>query len=67
MWRDQILVKRSSIWAGEFGISIFERSSKGVKATREGQKFLEYAKRIIYEIEEMKRDCSDLGERKSLI
>ena len=43
----------------EFGISIFERSSKGVKATREGQKFLEYAKRIIYEIEEMKRDCSD--------
>ena len=38
----------------EFGISIFERSSKGVKATREGQKFLEYAKRIIYEIEEMK-------------
>ena len=46
----------------EFGISIFERSSKGVKATREGQKFLEYAKRIIYEIEEMKRDCSDLGK-----
>ena len=43
----------------EFGISIFERSSKGVKATREGQKFLEYAKRIIYEIEEMKRDCSE--------
>ena len=30
----------------EFGISIFERSSKGVKATREG----------------MKRDCSDLGK-----
>ena len=46
----------------EFGISIFERSSKRVKATREGQKFLEYAKRIIYEIEEMKRDCSDLGK-----
>lgn len=46
----------------EFGISIFERSSKGVKATREGQKFLEYAKRIIYEIKEMKRDCSDLGK-----
>ena len=29
---------------------------------RQGQKFLEYAKRIIYEIEEMKRDCSDLGK-----
>ena len=62
MWRSQILVKRSSIWSGNLEFLSLSGLSKGVKATREGQKFLEYAKRIIYEIEEMKRDCSDLGK-----
>lgn len=37
----------------EYGIQLFERSAKGVVPTREGQKFIQQAERIIGEIEKL--------------
>jgi len=37
-----------------FGISIFERTAKGVLPTPKGKEFLEYAKRILIQIDKMK-------------
>ncbi|MGN1377870.1 MAG: LysR family transcriptional regulator [Dorea sp.] len=37
----------------EYGIQLFDRSSKGAIPTREGQKFIQQAKRIIDEIEKL--------------
>lgn len=37
----------------EYGIQLFERSVKGVVPTREGQKFIRQAERIIDEIEKL--------------
>ena len=44
----------------EFQIQIFDRSSKGVKATREGQTFLEHARRVIRDVEEL---CDSYGKK----
>ena len=38
----------------EFGIQIFKRSSKGVQATRDGQNFLEYARKVIRDVDELR-------------
>ena len=67
MWRSQILVKRSSIWSGNLEFLSLSGRQRELRRPEKDRKFLEYAKRIIYEIEEMKRDCSDLGKEKSLI
>ena len=45
----------------EFQIQIFDRSSKGVKATREGQTFLEHARRVIQDVEEL---CDSYGKKR---
>ena len=37
----------------ELGITIFERTSKGVMPTPDGEEFLQYAKRILLQIEEV--------------
>ena len=37
----------------ELGITIFERTSKGINPTPDGEEFLQYAKRILLQIEEV--------------
>lgn len=45
----------------EFDITIFERTSKGVVTTREGQRFLNYAKEIQYQMDSLKSTYLDLN------
>lgn len=47
----------------ELGIIIFERTSKGIKPTPDGEEFLQYAKRILLQIEEVE-DIYKVGKRK---
>lgn len=47
----------------EFDITIFQRSSKGVVTTREGQRFLRHAKEIQYQVNSLTEAYSDLSER----
>lgn len=44
----------------EFDIVIFERTSRGVITTREGQRFLNHAKEILYQVNSLKKSYSDL-------
>lgn len=46
----------------EFGIVIFERTSKGVTTTREGQQFLEHAKEILYQVDSLTDTYSKLEQ-----
>lgn len=46
----------------EFDITIFERTSKGVVTTREGQRFLNYAKEIQYQMDSLKSTYLDLND-----
>lgn len=46
----------------EFDITIFERTSKGIVTTREGQRFLSYAKEIQYQMDSLKNTYSDLTD-----
>ena len=47
----------------DLGISIFKRTSKGISVTAEGEEFLERARRVLYQIEEIenlyKKDRGD--------
>ncbi|MDF3002177.1 MAG: transcriptional regulator LysR family [Bacillota bacterium] len=47
----------------EFDITIFERTSKGVETTREGQRFLNHAKEIQYQMDNLKSTYLDLNDR----
>lgn len=47
----------------EFDITIFERTSKGVETTREGQRFLSHAKEIQYQMDNLKSKYLDLNDR----
>lgn len=47
----------------EFDITIFERTSKGVETTREGQRFLSHAKEIQYQMDNLKSTYLDLNDR----
>ncbi|QOX64862.1 LysR family transcriptional regulator [Anoxybacterium hadale] len=47
----------------EFDITIFERTSKGVETTREGQRFLNHAKEIQYQMDSLKSTYLDLNDR----
>lgn len=44
----------------EFDIVIFERTPKGIITTREGQRFLEHAKEILYQVNSLTKTYSDL-------
>lgn len=44
----------------EFDIVIFERTSKGVITTREGQRFLNHAREILYQVNSLTKTYSDL-------
>ncbi len=46
----------------EFDITIFERTSKGVVTTREGQRFLSHAKEIEYQMEVLKNTYSSVTD-----
>ncbi len=46
----------------EFDITIFERTSKGVVTTREGQRFLNHAKEIQYQMDNLKNEYTDLTD-----
>lgn len=44
----------------EFDIVIFERTPNGVITTRDGQRFIEHAKEILYQVNSLKKTYSDL-------
>ena len=44
---------------GELGITIFDRSAKGMKPTLEGEEFLGYAQNILRQIEQMEKMYKD--------
>ena len=44
---------------GELGITIFDRSSKGMKLTLEGEEFIGYAQSILRQIEQMEKMYKD--------
>ena len=44
---------------GELGITIFDRSSKGMKLTLEGEEFIGYAQNILHQIEQMEKMYKD--------
>ena len=44
---------------GELGITIFDRSSKGMKLTLEGEEFIGYAQTILRQIEQMEKIYKD--------
>ena len=44
---------------GEMGITIFDRSSKGMKLTLEGEEFIGYAQNILRQIEQMEKMYKD--------
>ena len=46
----------------EFNVTIFQRNSKGVVTTREGQRFLKYAREIQSQVTGMIEEYSDLKE-----
>lgn len=45
----------------EFDIAIFQRTSKGVITTREGQRFLRYAREIQYQMDNLTEEYADLS------
>ena len=45
---------------GELGITIFDRSSKGMKLTLEGEEFIGYAQNILHQIEQMEKMSFDI-------
>jgi len=47
----------------EFDITIFQRTSKGVVTTREGQRFLNHAKEIQDQVNSLKTEYSDLTDK----
>ena len=47
----------------EFDIVIFERTPKGVVTTRDGQRFLNHAKEILYQVNSLTKTYSDLADR----
>lgn len=47
----------------ELGITIFERTSKGINPTPDGEEFLQYAKRILVQIDEVE-EIYKVGKRK---
>jgi len=47
----------------EFNITIFQRTSKGVVTTREGQRFLNHTKEIQYQVDSLNNAYSDLTDR----
>ena len=46
----------------EFDIVIFERTPKGIITTREGQRFLNHAKEILYQVNNLTKAYSDLTD-----
>lgn len=46
----------------EFGIVIFERSPKGITTTREGHRFINQAKEILYQVNTLTETYSDLSD-----
>lgn len=48
----------------DLGIIIFERNSKGITPTPDGEEFLQYAKRILSQIEEVE-DIYKIGKKKT--
>ena len=44
---------------GELGITIFDRSSKGMKLTLDGEEFIGYAQNILHQIEQMEKMYKD--------
>jgi len=46
----------------EFDIVIFERHPKGIATTREGQRFLDHAKEILYQVNNLTKTYSDLAD-----
>lgn len=47
----------------EFDIVMFERTPKGVITTREGQQFLDHAKEILYQVDNLTRAYSSMMEQ----
>lgn len=47
----------------EFGIIIFERTPQGVIATREGQQFLNHAREILYQVNNLKKEYLNLTDK----
>lgn len=47
----------------DLGITIFERTSKGISPTPDGEEFLQYAKRILLQIDEVE-DIYKVGKKK---
>ena len=47
----------------EFDITIFQRTSKGVVTTREGQRFLNHAKEIQEQVNSLRTEYSDLTDK----
>ena len=47
----------------DLGITIFERNSKGISPTPDGEEFLQYAKRILLQIDEVE-DIYKVGKKK---
>lgn len=49
----------------EFGITIFNRSSKGISLTTEGQDFIQYARQIYAQYDNLLERFGDKGKRKT--
>ncbi len=47
----------------EFNIVIFERTTKGISTTREGQRFINQAKDIVFQVGSLTSEYSDSAER----
>jgi DNA-binding transcriptional LysR family regulator len=50
----------------EYGIQLFERNSRGVIPTREGQRFIEHAKKVIDEIDNLNEQFHQTEEEKKV-
>lgn len=48
----------------DLGISIFDRSSKGMVLTSQGQNFVHYAKKVLKQVDDIERMCRDSAYNK---
>ena len=46
----------------QLNIKIFNRTTKGIEVTPDGEEFIQYAKKILYELEKIKRKYSNSNE-----
>ena len=50
----------------ELGITIFERNTKGMKLTPDGERLITYGKRILHQLDEMEKMFKDQKQKEVL-